>query len=160
PAIPDDVGRALPFHRQDPWPRLLTLRAYLRSDVLHGRPALGVYPPMRRHPQIPLSPQLAIDGGLAHSAAPEDKPIGLQGVQDAHERHAGIVSPDCARGPAPAAAAAGAAGAAGRLADLGWSASPGRWRSGPMARRRTDRDPATARRSPPVSPARAGRPGA
>jgi hypothetical protein len=36
---------------------------------------------MRRHPQIPLSPQLAINGGLARSAAPKDKAIGLQGVR-------------------------------------------------------------------------------
>ena len=83
PAVPDDVGRVLPLHRQKPRPRLLTLCAYLRGDVRHGRPALGVYPPMRRHPRIPLGPQLAIDGGLAHSAVPKDKAIGLQGVQDA-----------------------------------------------------------------------------
>ena len=53
-------------------------------DVLHGRSALGIYPPMRRHPQIPLSPQLAIDGGLAHSAMSKDEAIGLQGVQNGH----------------------------------------------------------------------------
>jgi hypothetical protein len=94
PAIPDDVGRALLLHRQNPWPRLLMRCAYWRSDVLHGRPALGVYPPRRRHPPIPLSPQLAIDGGLAHPAMSKDKAIGLQGVQNAHYRHAGIVSPD------------------------------------------------------------------
>src|SRR5579872_6692610 len=32
-AIPDDVGRTLPLHRQKPWPRLRTLCAYLRGDV-------------------------------------------------------------------------------------------------------------------------------
>jgi hypothetical protein len=37
---------------------------------------------MRQHPQIPLSPQLPIDGGLTHSATPEDEAIGLQGVQN------------------------------------------------------------------------------
>ena len=84
PAIPDDVRRALPLHRQNPWPRHVILCAYLRSDVLHGRSALGVYPPMRRHPLIPLSPQLAIDGGLVHSAMPKDEAIGLQGAQNAH----------------------------------------------------------------------------
>jgi hypothetical protein len=84
PAIPDDVGRALPLHRQNPWPRLLTLCAYLRGDVLLGRSALGTYLPMRRHPGIPLSPQLAIDGGLVHSAMPKDEAIGLQGVRNGH----------------------------------------------------------------------------
>jgi hypothetical protein len=58
PAIPDDVGRTLP--------------------------ALGAYPPMRRNPGIPLSPQLAIGGGLVHSAMPKDEAIGLQGVQNGH----------------------------------------------------------------------------
>jgi hypothetical protein len=91
PAIPDDVARALPLHRQNPRPRLRTLCANPRSDVLHRRPALGVYPPMRRHPQIPLSPQLAIDGSLAHSAVPKDEAIGLQGVQNVHRGHADTV---------------------------------------------------------------------
>jgi hypothetical protein len=79
-AIPDDVAHALPLQRQNLWPRLLTPCAYLRSDVLYGRSALGVYPPMRRHPEIPLSPQLAIDGG----AIPNGEAIGLQSVQNAH----------------------------------------------------------------------------
>jgi hypothetical protein len=34
--------------------------------------------------QIPFSPQLAIDGGLAHPAMPKDEAIGVQGVQNAH----------------------------------------------------------------------------
>lgn len=97
PAIPDDVGCALPLHRQDPRPRLLTLCAYLGGDVLHGRSAIGIYLPRGRHPRIPLSPQLAKDGGLVHSAMPKNKSVGLHSVQDAHWRHAGIV---------PAAAAA------------------------------------------------------
>jgi len=84
PAVADDIGCALPLHRQNPWPRLRTLCAYLRGDVLHGRPALGVYPPMRRHPQVPLSPQLAVDGGIARSGMPENEAIGLQGIQNAH----------------------------------------------------------------------------
>jgi hypothetical protein len=84
PAISDDVGRTLPLYRQNPWLRLLTLYAYLRGDVLLGRSALGTYPPVRRHPGIPLSPQLAIDAGLGHSAVPKDEAIGLQGVQNRH----------------------------------------------------------------------------
>lgn len=92
PAIPDDVSRALPLHRQNPRPRTLTLCAHLRSDVLHGRSTLGIYPPMRRNPRSPLSSQLAIDGGLAHSATPKDGAIGLQSVQNERRRHAGIIS--------------------------------------------------------------------
>ena len=84
PAVPDDIGGALPLHRQNPWPRLLTLCAYLRGDVLDSRSALGVNLPMRRHSRIPLSPQLAIDGGLIHSAMPKDESIGLQGVKNGH----------------------------------------------------------------------------
>jgi hypothetical protein len=49
---------------------------------------------MRRHPRIPLSPQLVIDGGLADSAMPKDEAIGLQSVQNGPWRHAGIVSWD------------------------------------------------------------------
>ncbi|MDX6515792.1 MAG: hypothetical protein QOH73_1458, partial [Gaiellaceae bacterium] len=44
----------------------------------------GVNLPMRRHPRIPLSPQLAIDGGLVDSAMPKDESIGLQGVKNWH----------------------------------------------------------------------------
>jgi hypothetical protein len=77
PAIPDDVGRALSLDRQNPWPGLPKLCAYLRGDVRLGRSALGTYASMRRHPGIPLSPQLAIDGGLAHSASPENEAVGL-----------------------------------------------------------------------------------
>jgi hypothetical protein len=77
PAITDEISRALPLHRQNAWPRLLTLHAYLRGDVIHGRSALGIYPPMRRYPRIPLSPQLAKDGGLVHLAMPKDESIGL-----------------------------------------------------------------------------------
>ncbi len=60
------------------------LCAYLRGDVLHGRAALRVDPPMRRHPLIPLCPQLAIDGSLVDTALPKDEAIGLQGVQNGH----------------------------------------------------------------------------
>ena len=77
PAIPNDVGRGLPLYRQKTQPRLRKLYADLRSDVLHSRSPVGVYLPMRRHPQIPLSPQLAIDGGLGHLAMPKDEALGL-----------------------------------------------------------------------------------
>ncbi len=87
PAIPNGVSSALPLHRQNPW-----LCSYMRGDVLQGRSALRIYPPVRRHPRIPLSPQLAIDGGLAHSAMPKDEAIGLQGLQNGQQRHADIVS--------------------------------------------------------------------
>jgi hypothetical protein len=91
-AISDDVSRPLPLHRQNPRSRFLTFGAYLRGDFLHGRSALVIYPPMRRNPRIPLGPQLAIDRSLFHSARAKDEPIGLQGVQNGHERHAGIVA--------------------------------------------------------------------
>src|SRR5690625_3895861 len=92
PAVSDDLGRALALHRQNPRPRLRTLGAYLRSDVLHGRSALGTQPPMRRHTRIPLSPQPAIDSGVVHSGRPKDEASGLQRVQNGHERHARSVS--------------------------------------------------------------------
>jgi hypothetical protein len=89
PAIPDDVGRSLPLHPQNSWAGLRALCSYLRGDVLHGWSTLGIDPPMRRHPLIPLGPHLAVDGGVVHPATPKDEAIGLQGVQNGRWGHAG-----------------------------------------------------------------------
>jgi hypothetical protein len=48
---------------------------------------------VRWYPWIPLTPQAPVDGGVVRSAGPEDEAVGLQGVQNAHWPHAGIVSP-------------------------------------------------------------------
>jgi len=91
PAISDDIPRTLPLHRQDTRPRFLTLPAYLRGDVLHRRPSLGIYPSVRWHPGIPLHPQSTIDASLVHAPTPKDQTISLQSFQNGPRRHIGIL---------------------------------------------------------------------